>query len=55
MEERTVYFNIVTCYGMDVRGIVDRFPVEARDLSLLVTFDAKSAGVFFVGVTAVRT
>jgi hypothetical protein len=33
---------------MDVRGIVDRFPVEARDLSLLVTFDAKSTGVFFL-------
>ena len=29
---------------------MDRFPVEARDLSLLATVDAKSAGIFFLGL-----
>jgi hypothetical protein len=42
--------EIVISYGMDVRGIVNRFPVEARDLSLFATFDARSAGVLFLGL-----
>jgi hypothetical protein len=40
----------VISYGRDVRGIVDQFPVEARDLSFLATFDARSTGVFFLGL-----
>ena len=30
--------------------MMDRFPVEARDFSLLATFDARSTRVFFLGL-----